>query len=183
VNPASSRSGLAAFVLGGALAFAAHEAGHVAADLAFGAGPGVKKVSLAGIPFFAISHRPISPGREYIVSSSGFWVQEAGDEILLTRRPWLRDEDAALLKGMLAFNTLTSVAYAGVAFAGAGPAERDTRGMAVSARLGEPWIGGAVLAPAVMDVARYYRPEMRWLAWASRVSKVAGAALAVRAAR
>jgi hypothetical protein len=183
VAPGSSRSDVGFFLLGGAFALAAHEAGHVAADLAFDAGPGVKKVSFARIPFFAITHRPITPGREFIVSSSGFWVQEVSNEILLTRRPRLRDEDAALLKGMLAFNTLASIAYAGAAFAGVGPGERDTRGMARSARVGEPSIGALVLAPAVLDAARYYHPERRWLVWASRASKVAGAALAVRAAR
>jgi hypothetical protein len=173
---------VAKFLAGGAAALAMHEAGHVATDLMFGQTPGLKKVSFAGIPFFAITHRRLSPAREFVVSSTGFWVQEATDEILLTRVPELRGRYAPFAKGLLAFNTLASVAYAGAAFAQVGPGERDTRGMAVSARVGEPWIGGVVVAPAVLDVARYYKPQLRWLRWASRASKVAGALLVLRTA-
>ena len=172
----------AKFVAGAAAAFAMHEAGHVATDLAFGERPGIKTVSFAGIPFFAITHRALSPALEFVVSSAGFWVQDTSSEILLTRVPELRGKEAPFAKGVLAFNTLTSVAYAGAAFARVGPDERDTRGMAVSARVREPWIGGVVLAPAVLDAVRYYKPEMRWVRWASRASKVAGALLVLRAA-
>ena len=170
------------FLAGGVAALAMHEAGHVTADLMFGEAPGVKKVSFAGIPFFAITHHPLSPAREFVVSSAGFWVQEASSEILLTRVPDLRRKDAPFAKGLLTFNTLASVAYAGAAFSRVGPDERDTRGMAVAARLREPWIGGVILAPAVLDAVRYYKPETRWLRWASRASKVAGALLVLRAA-
>ena len=172
---------VATFIAGAAAGLAMHEAGHVTTAVAFGAAPGVKKVSFAGIPFFAITHRTLSPAREFVVASAGFWVQETSSEILLTRVPNLRAQHAPFAKGLLVFNTLTSVAYAGAAFARVGPDERDTRGMAVAARLREPWIGGVVLAPAVLDAARYYKPEMRWLRWASRASKVAGALLVVRA--
>jgi hypothetical protein len=40
-----------------------------------------------------------------------------------------------------------------------------------------------ILAPAVLDAARYYRPDVTWLRWASRAAKVGGAVLIVRAAR
>jgi len=173
---------VATFLAGAAAALAMHEAGHVATDLMFGETPGVKKVSFAGIPFFAITHRALSPAREFVVASAGFWVQEASTDILLTRVPGLRRRNAPFAKGLLAFNTLASVAYSGAAFARVGPIERDTRGMADAARLREPWIGGVVLAPAVLDAVRYYKPETRWLRWASRASNVAGALLVLRAA-
>ena len=173
---------LAKFLAGAATALAMHEAGHVTTDLMFGETPGVKKVSFAGIPFFAITHQTLSPAREFVVSSAGFWVQEASSEILLTRVPELRSKDAPFAKGLLTFNTLASIVYAGAAFSRVGPDERDTRGMAVTARLREPWIGGVVLAPAVLDAMRYYKPETRWLRWASRASKVAGVLLVLRAA-
>jgi hypothetical protein len=173
---------VAKFLAGAAAGLAMHEAGHVATDVMFGATPGVKKVTFAGLPFFAITHPTVSPAREFVISSAGFWVQEASSEILLTRVPRLRAHAAPFAKGLLAFNTLASVAYAGAAFARVGPDERDTRGMAAAARLREPWIGGAVLAPAVLDAARYYKPEIRWLRWASRASKVAGVLLVMRAA-
>ncbi len=172
---------LAEFLAGAAAGLAMHEVGHVAADVSFGAAPGVKKVSFGGIPFFAITHRTVSPAREFVISSAGFWVQHASSEMLLTRAPNLRATRAPFAKGLLVFNTLTSAAYAGAAFARVGPDERDTRGMAVAARLREPWIGGVVLAPAVLDAARYYKPEMRWLRWASRASKAAGVLLVLRA--
>ncbi len=173
---------VARFLAGAAAALAVHEAGHVVTDVMFGKAPGVKKVSFAGIPFFAITHRTLSPAREFVVSSAGFWVQGASSEILLTRVPDLRSKDAPFAKGLLTFNTLASVAYSGAAFARVGPIERDTRGMADAARLREPWIGGVVLAPAVLDAVRYYKPETRWLRWASRASNVAGALLVLRAA-
>ena len=172
---------LGTFLAGAAVALAVHETAHVTADVAFGAAPGLRKVSFSGIPFFAITHRTLSPGREFVISSAGLWAQEVSNELLLTRRPRLREAHAPFAKGTLAFNTITSVAYAGAAFGRAGPVERDTRGAADAARLREPWVGGLVLVPAVLDAARYYKPEMRWLRWASRASKVAGAALVWRA--
>jgi len=108
-------------------------------------------------------------------------MQHAASEFLLTRRPRLRHERAPFAKGILAFNVLASVAYAGAAFARAGPSERDTRGMAVSARVDEPLIGILVLAPAALDTARYINPASTWFRWTSRAAKIAGVMLIVRA--
>ena len=94
--------------------------------------PASRESRFSGIPFFAITHDGMSPRREFIIDSAGFWVQEATNEIILTRRPNLRHERAPFVKGVFAFNVLVSVGYAGAAFARAGPAERDTRGMAQS---------------------------------------------------
>jgi hypothetical protein len=124
----------------------------------------------------------VTPVREFTISSAGFWVQHAGDEILLSRRPNLRAEHAPLAKGLLAFNILTSFVYAGAAFSRHGPTERDTNGMALSADIAEPWIGTAILAPAMLDGARYFRPRSRALVWASRGAKVAGSLLVLKAA-
>jgi hypothetical protein len=179
---AAAQGDIGRFLGGAAVALVAHEAGHVLFDAAFGAGVGVKKVSAGPLPFFAITHHPVTPAREFVISSAGFWVQHATDEIILTRDPDLRSRHAPFTKGMLAFNVLTSVMYAGAAFARIGPGERDTRGMAVSARVDEPWIGGLVLAPATFDAVRYYRPQLAWVRWASRASKVAGVVLIARAA-
>ena len=156
--------------LGGALAgLAAHEAGHLVFDVAFDADPSVKRVDFHGIPFFAVTHRPdLSPRRELVISSAGFWVQHAGNEWILTKRPGLRRERAPVLKGVLAFNVASSAAYAGAAFARTGPYERDTRGIADSARIDERWVGALVLAPAVLDAWRYFDPGAKWPAWASR---------------
>ena len=88
-----------------------------------------------------------------------------------------------MLKGVLAFNILTSFAYAGAAFARTGPAERDTRGMAVSAGIDEPVIGAVILAPAVLDTVRYFGGRNRWVVWGSRAAKIGGALLVVKAVR
>jgi hypothetical protein len=177
-----AQSSAGKFLAGAAVGLVAHELGHVTFDLAFGAGVGFKRVDAGPIPFFAITHHPVSPAREFAVSSAGFWVQHATDEWILTRRPQLRGEHAPFVKGLVAFNVLTSVGYSVAAFARSGPAERDTRGMAASARVHEAWIGGAILAPAALDAARYYRGDITWLKWASRATKIGGALLIVRAA-
>jgi len=170
------------FFAGAALGLGFHESAHVVADEAFGADAGVRKVSAGFIPFFAITHEPVTPTKEFIISSAGFWAQHVGSDIVLSRHPQLREEHAPVLKGLLAFNVVTSVIYSGAAFVRHGPLERDTRGMALSADVDEPWIGVTVLAPAVLDAARYYRPNSRVLRWASRAAKVGGVLLIFKAA-
>lgn len=170
------------FIAGGASGLLAHEAGHLLFNVAFDAEPHFRRVEFHGIPFFAIGHRTdLSPGREFVISSAGFWMQHAGSEWLLTARPELRRERAPFAKGILAFNILASGAYAGAAFARSGPAERDTRGMAASGRLNERWIGALVLAPAVLDAWRYYDPKAKWARWTSRGVKVGLVLLTIRA--
>ncbi len=149
-------------------------------DVAFGAAPGVKRVAFGPLPFFAITHEPVSPVRELAIASAGFWVQEVGNEILL-QGGGLRRRDAPLLKGVFAFNVLASAAYTGAAFARTGPAERDTRGIAAAAGIDERWVGGMVLAPAVFDALRYYKPDTGWLRWASRAAKAGSVLLLVKA--
>lgn len=177
-----SRAGRIANFLGGAVvAFGAHEASHLAFDLAFDADPGLAGVDFHGIPFFAITHRPdLSPRKRLTIASAGFWTQHATSEWILTRRPELRGERAPFAKGVLAFNVLTSAAYAGAAFARTGPEERDTRGIADAANLDERVVGALVLAPAVLDTVRYFHPDARWAAWLSRGVKVGMVLLVIR---
>jgi hypothetical protein len=169
------------FLAGAALGLASHESGHLVLDFAFDAKPWIKRVELGGIPFFAITHRSdLSPRREFAVSSAGFWVQESWNEILLTRRPMLRHDHAPVAKGVMAFNILASIGYAAVAFAKAGPVERDTRGMADAGRVDERAIAAIVLAPAVLDGYRYFRPDARWAKWASRAVKAGSVVLILK---
>jgi hypothetical protein len=181
-HPTSSKGKQRAlFLAGAATAFGAHETGHLAASLVFGEKPGLRKVDFHGIPFFAITHRSgLPPRQEFTISSAGFWVQHAGDEWLLSRRPTLRRERAPFAKGMLAFNVLASVAYAGTAFARTGPVERDTRGIAAASRVDERWVGALVLAPAVLDVWRYDHPDSAWAVWTSRGVKIGMVLLVLR---
>ncbi len=172
-DSASTGKQVVLFLTGAATGLAAHEAGHVIADLAYGEKPGLKKVDFHGIPFFAITHRSgRAANEEFVISSAGFWMQQGGNEWLLSKRPQLKSEQAPFAKGYFAFNVLASVVYAGAAFAKTGPVERDTRGMAASSRLDERWIGAIVLAPALLDAWRYYHPGSKWAAWSSRGVKI-----------
>jgi hypothetical protein len=158
--------------LGGAVSgLAAHEAGHLLFDAVFDANPGLQRVSFGPLPFFAITHDPVDARQEFTIASAGFWVQHATSELLLTRRPNLRAEHAPFAKGLLAWNVIASAAYSGAAFAHAGPPERDTRGMAAALGVNEAWVGGLILAPAVLDTVRYARPEAVWARWTSRAVK------------
>jgi hypothetical protein len=169
------------FLLGATAAFGLHEGGHLGTALAFGRTPGLRRVEFGPIPFFAVTHDPVSPIREYAISAAGFWSQQITSEILLTRYPDLRKRDAPFLKGMFAFHLVTSAGYSAVAFAREGPSERDTRGMSESVRVSEPVIGAVILAPAAIDALRYYYPENRWLRWIGRGAKLGGVLLLLRA--
>lgn len=169
-----NRTASVGLVVAGALVgLAAHEGGHLLLDVAFDADPGVKRVELAGIPFFAITHKSgLSRHKEFIIDSAGFWVQQGTNEWLLTKQPRLRAEGRPFTKGLFAFNVGASAMYSVAAFGRMGPPERDTRGMALSSRLDEPWIGAVVLLPAVFDTWRYFDPDARWAVWLSRAAKI-----------
>jgi len=170
------------FVGGAAVGFGAHESGHVLFDVVFDASPGVKRIDYAGIPFFAITHDAnVSDREEFAISSAGFWVQHATSEWMLTSRPHLKDERAPFLKGWLAWNVVASGVYSVAAFGRFGPPERDTRGMATSLGVPEPWIGALIAAPAALDTWRYLHPESRWARWTSRAVKVGGVLLVIAA--
>ena len=157
-----------------------HEGGHLAFDQLFGADPRLKHVQFGPFPFFAIIHDDLSPRREFVVSSVGLWVQAGTNEWLLTTRPDRRDQHTPFVKGILAFNVLTSVGYGAVAMTRAGPFERDTRGIADSARVDERAIGALVMAPAILDAYRYLRPDSRWAVWASRAAKMGSVLLILK---
>ena len=172
------------FLAGAGLGLVLHESGHLVFDAAFDAGPRVTGVRFGPFPFFAITHHAgLSPRREFTISSAGFWMQDLSSEWLLSRRPAPRDAHVPVAKGVLAFNVLNSAGYACVAFARAGPFERDTRGMADSIGVDERAIGALVLAPAVLDAIRYFKPEARWAKWASRAAKAASVVVVLKSNR
>jgi hypothetical protein len=174
------------FLAGAAAGFGVHESGHVLTGLSFGSRPRIEAIRYGPLPFFAIRHDAVTRRREYVISASGFWMQHAGSEWILTTHPNLRREDAPFLTGVLAFNLATSAVYSAAAFGRFGPPERDTRGMAVSlGRTGapEPVVGVLVLGPAVLDGYRYFHPEQEWARWVSRGLKVMGVVLTAAAGR
>jgi hypothetical protein len=83
------------------------------------------KTSGSAFSFFAIHHDPVSRGKEYVISSAGFWFQHAVSEAILTTHPRLRDEDRPFMKGIVIFHLGTSAIYSVAAFARIGP--RPTR--------------------------------------------------------
>ncbi len=171
---------VAQFLAGAAIGLGIHEGGHATAAALFGASPGVKGIRYGTLPFFAVTHRAgLSPGREFTVSAAGLWAEQAASELILSRRPGLREERAPVAKGILAFHVLSSVVYAVAGFARTGPPERDTRSMAAASGISERWIGAAVLAPAVFDAWRYFRPRSRAARWAARTAKAGGILLAI----
>jgi hypothetical protein len=177
----SATASAASFLAGGLTGLAAHESGHLLFDAIFDAHPGIKRVSFHGVPFFAITHDSgLSPRKEFVIDSAGFWVQEATNEIILSKRPNLRHESAPFTKGVVAFNVFASFAYAGTAFARTGPAERDTRGMAAALGWKEPYVGVLILVPAVLDAVRYFHPDAKWAMWGSRASKAFSVVLVFR---
>ena len=92
----------------------------------------------------------------------------------------LRREHAPVAKGILAFNILASIAYVAAALAKSGPIERDTRGMAATVDVDERVIALVVLAPALLDGYRYFRPGRRWATWTSRIANAGSVALIVK---
>ena len=168
-------------ILGGFAGLGLHEGGHLVANWAFEEKVKIKKVDYKGIPFFALSHAPdLSPRREYVVSSAGFWAQYLFSEQILTHHPNLKNEQSPFRKGMITFHVVTSLMYSGAAFGRTGPIERDTRGMAASRRINERWIGAMVLAPALLDMYRYFHPDARWATWTSRGVKMGSVALVLK---
>ena len=171
---------------GGLVGLAIHESGHVLTAASLGAHPSVRGIKTGALPFFAISHDAVGARKEYGISAAGFWTQGASVEWILHERPHLGDERAPFLKGVFAFHLVTSAIYGVAGFASVGPVERDTRGMAQSiGRTGIPEraIGGLVLAPAALDLYRYWKPDSAWAKWASRGAKIVLVGLVLAADR
>ncbi len=152
--PATRQRVVAALFLGSAEPRSALMTGHLVFNLLFDADPGLAAGRLPRHPVLR-DHAPragLTPRRELIISSAGFWVQHAGSEWLLTRRPRLRRERAPFAKGVLAFNVLASAALRRRRLRehrarGARHARHRHR-RAASTSAGS---GAMILAPAVLD--------------------------------
>jgi hypothetical protein len=180
---------VALFTGGVATALVAHEAGHGLANLALGNVPHLESVQFLGVvPFFAIAPdiecragscfrrdgSAFGPGRPglLLILLAGFDVQHATDEALLTLDPRLRESHAPFRTGLLAFNTLTSVAYAVANLAGIEPSAGDLAGAVRDARASRAVLSLSLLGIAGLDLGRWAVPDLAWLAWASRAAKV-----------
>ena len=162
-----------------------HESAHMATGAALGAQPRIDRLSIP-LPFIVVHYDPVSRRREFAIASSGFWMQHLVSEWLLTAQPELRRTATPFRKGLFSFGVGTSALYAVAALATTGPRERDTRSLATS--LGsdgvpEPAAGALILAPAVLDLYRYYRPESGWARWTSRALKALSLGLVLAAGK
>jgi len=171
-----------AFLTGAFLGFLGHETGHLIANAAEDTHPHFKGVEFGPIPFFTIEPgRPLSNREHYITASAGFNAQYAISEWLLMEHPNLKEEDEPLLKGLGTFNVALGVGYAITGFAGYGPDERDTKGMADSLGWSEESVSAMILAPALLDYYRYEHPDEKWAKHASRLCKLLILGLALEA--
>jgi len=179
------------WAFGAATAFFAHEGTHIFANLVQGNVPKIQPIwGLGFAPFFAIEPRiHCDPhghcvkhngeafhggvGGAAAITSGGLNMQHLTDEILLTRRPYLRTRQVApFRKGMFAFNILLSVGYAITSITGIenqqGDVTSSTRYMGYPKQI----YAAEIAVIAALDTYRYFVPNSRWAPWVSRASKV-----------
>lgn len=162
----------AKFFEGAFVGFLGHEAGHLITNTAMDTDPYLMSVNYGPIPFFTIEPgRPLNRHEHYITSSAGFNATNLIDEWLLTAHPRLSQEDKPLLKGIASFDFWVNVGYAATAFAGTGPDQRDTKGMADALGWPEWEIGALILVPTGLDTYRYKHPDAKWATTLSRIAK------------
>ena len=159
-------------------AFVVHEACHGVANLAMANVPTLEPVTFLGfLPFFAVSPNITCRGRDLLEArrvalrsraerlrlhrlGSGILCQEITDELILTGNPRIRYETAPFLKGMLLFNTATSVAYGIANLVRIEPPEGDLHGLDELSPLPHGVFAALILGTAALDVARYFLPDV-----------------------
>jgi len=170
------------FFEGAFLGFLGHETGHLVTNTAMNTDLYLMPVHYGPVPFFTIQPgRPLTRHEHYITASAGFNATNIIDEWLLCAHPRLSQENKPLLKGVASFNFWVNVGYAATAFAGTGPNERDTKGMADSLGWSEWEVGAMILVPTGLDTYRYKHPDAKWAATLSRIAKLYMIFLAVYA--
>lgn len=175
-------------VAGGATGFLLHEGAHVLAAESLGVHASLE-FRRTPIPFIIIRYdlfqikdssgqtsyidgegRSVSSGnqKQFIIASAGIDSQHISSELILTRYPYLYNESRPFLKGVLAFDILTSIGYALV---GRKDPDGDIRGMSEALGVSDRIVGALVFLPALVDIYRYYYPGTAWTPWVSRGAK------------
>jgi len=151
--------------------------------------PGFEPVTFMGfIPYFAIvpsircrggectksNGERFWPGRPglYTIVSAGIQCQQYEDEAILSEWPGLRMDRAPFRKGVLTFNTLLSIGYVLANWTGVEPTDGDIRGIHRDGGAPRLLLSSIIIGIAAVDVARYYYPHARWLAWLNRAAKL-----------
>ena len=183
------------YVAGGLAAFAAHESGHVVANLVLHNRPHIVPVWGFGfVPFFAISPdlscdaricrradgQLFGAGRrgKFAIVTAGFEVQHLTSEIILTLEPHLRPHRAPFLKGWLTFNVGLSVAYALASVLHIEDSHGDAGGAAALSGMPRALMAAWLVAPAALDAYRYMQGDSFWAPWLSRGLKLGFVSLA-----
>lgn len=176
------------FVTGGLTGFVVHESAHMLVAESLGIHPRVgsrrKPVPFIVIryDFFAIKDpsgkinyvdkegNPVPSGaqKRFAISSAGINSQNISSELILTRYPSLREEPRPFLKGVLAFDIVTSIGYSLI---GRLDPDGDLRGMSESKGISNLVIATLVFVPAAIDLYRYYYPKSAWAPWVDRGAK------------
>ena len=183
-------STLGIFLGGAAVAFFAHESGHVVTNLAYGNVPRLVPITTFGfIPFVAIAgdircddamcytrdNKEFGGGRagKYVIVTAGFTVQHLTTELLLSLEPHLRYRRAPFRKGVLAFDILVSVGYALSTWTRTEDTFGDSGTAADTSGIPRDVFAALLITPALIDTYRFLRPDShsRWLPYASRASK------------
>jgi len=175
-------------IAGGAAGFVLHESAHVLVAESFNLHPHVGTRSKP-VPFIVIRYdlitfkdssgethyldrngTPISDGaqKKFAIASAGINSQNLTSELILTLDPNIREERRPFLKGVLAFDILTSMGYA--VFGRLDP-DGDLKGMSDASGINNVAIAGLVFLPAAIDLYRYYYPDSVWAPWAARGAK------------
>ncbi len=177
------------FVAGGLSGFVIHDAAHAVVAESLGLRPRLE-IRHRPIPFIIVKYNfiavedasgevayysdrdgnPIPNGaqKNFVIASAGINSQNIASEWILSAHPNLREESRPYLKGMLAFDLLTSFGYVLV---GRKDPDGDIRGMSEALKVNDGIIGGIVLLPAVLDLYRYYHPDSAWAPWVDRGAK------------
>jgi hypothetical protein len=177
------------FAAGGLSGFVIHESAHAAVAESLGLRPRLE-IRHKPVPFVIVKYglipvkdssgevayytdrdgNLVSHGaqKRFVIASAGINSQTITSEWILTRHPRLAEESRPFLKGMLAFDILTSAGYALV---GRKDPDGDLRGMSEALKVNDLIVGGMVLLPAVLDLYRYYHPDSAWAPWVDRGAK------------
>lgn len=179
---------IARFVAGGATGFVLHESAHALAAESLGIDVRLEFQSRP-VPFPVVRYNLIQTedalgNTQYVdrkrthiangaqkqlaIASAGINSQNITSEWILTLHPRLREEQRPFLKGMLAFDILTSIAYA---LGGRRNRGGDVYQMSEALGVHNKFVAGLILAPAAIDLYRYYYPESSWTPWISRGAK------------
>ncbi|MEO6953361.1 MAG: hypothetical protein ABI321_16290 [Polyangia bacterium] len=172
-------SDFAWLALGATSGFVGHELGHIVTDLMTLHHPTFHTTKTGPFYFFAIQPccGPLSHAEEYAIASAGLVVNDLSSELILSISPRIRSRHAPFMKGVLLVDIGLELGYAISGFVQSAhpkgfPDQSDVASM--SRALGvSPWrVSLSVMAPALIDLYRYFVPRSSFVPWVGIQSKV-----------